>query len=129
MIMMKLILTILLFTRLMKMVSNLWLIKIESEAASEYGSEEEEEEAEEDDAVMKLEVNIGNGSMAKLVIVNEENFEEEVLKFCQDHSLDDYKRKKLMKLVKTQLIQMFEDGELSSFRGLNEYEDEIDNNN
>ena len=55
--------------------------------------------------------------------MNEELFESDIVKFCEEHKLDDNKRKKLMKIVKTQLIEMFNDGELTSFRGLNDYEE------
>lgn len=55
--------------------------------------------------------------------MNEEHFESDIVKFCEEHKLDDNKRKKLMKIVKTQLIEMFNDGELTSFRGLNDYEE------
>ena len=65
---------------------------------------------------MELTVNLANGDTASLRIIQEENFENDVIGFCQKHDLDDDKRKKLMKLVKVQLIEMYENGEL----GINE---------
>jgi len=46
------------------------------ESKSEYDSEEEQ-------GVIQLEVNLDNGKVAKLIIMNEEMFEEDIRKFCE----------------------------------------------
>lgn len=69
-----------------------------------------------------------NGAKAKLCIFNEENFEEDIVNFCKEHNLDDNKRKKLQKLVKTQLIEMFEEGELGQQQDENQDDSDKDQN-
>ncbi len=61
--------------------------------------------------------------------MNEEKFEDDVINFCKLHNLDEGKRRKLQKIVKTQLIEMFNDGELTSFRGLNDYDEVLSQKN
>ncbi len=51
---------------------------------------------------------------------NEYQFEEDVRAFCEKHGLDDLKRKKLMKIVKLQLVDMLSDASSSYFRKFND---------
>lgn len=71
------------------MVINFVLIFAE-DSQSEYDSENEEEQG-----VIQLEVNLESGGTAKLIIMNEEKFEDDVINFCKLHNLDDGKRRKL----------------------------------
>jgi len=53
---------------------------------------------------------LDNGGIAKLQIFHEDKFEDDITEFAKKHELDDLKRKKLLKIVKLQLIEMFKDG-------------------
>jgi len=76
---------------------------LDTDKSEYYDGEEDTTERKGDEsnaAVMELAVNLASGETATLRIMEEEKFEEDVIDFCQKYNLDDYKRKKLMKLVK-----------------------------
>lgn len=103
-------------------------------ASSEYDSEAEEEDHEEAEAaIIELEIKLDNGLNAKLQIFKEEKFEEDILDFTQKHNLDDLKRKKIMKIVKLELLKMVEEGQLGGdadqSKIMNDDEDGLDEKN
>ncbi|CDW88344.1 UNKNOWN [Stylonychia lemnae] len=103
--------------------------KSDESELSEYDSEAEEEEEDENleaAPLIELEVNLDNGGIAKLQIFNEEKFEEDITEFANHHGLDDIKRKKLLKIVKLQLIDMFKDGQFGDLDDSNDMADDKD---
>ncbi len=70
------------------------------ENESEGVVQEESEDEDDEEGLIHLEVNLANQTVAKLIIYDELNFEDDILNFCKTHNLDDTKRKKLQKIVK-----------------------------
>eukprot|EP00347_Sterkiella_histriomuscorum_P019583 403341076 len=110
------------------------MLLLESEY-SEYDSEAEEVSQDETVPatdpnapvpIIELEINLDDGQKAKLLIFNEEKFEDDIQEFCLKHKLEDIKRKKLQKLVKEQLVEMFEEENASN---ANDKEDSLDQKN
>ena len=76
--------------------------------------------SDDDGGMLHLEVNLNDETVETLVVYNEFQFEDDVRLFCEKHGLDDLKRKKLMKIVKMQLVDMLSDTSSSYFRRFNE---------
>jgi hypothetical protein len=82
-------------------IKNNVVYEVEEESES---SDEDDEDDDTDMGICQLEIDLKDGSIGRLIIYQESTWETDIVAFCEEHGLDDLKRKKLQKIVKTELF-------------------------